>query len=63
MWEDSISSPPPVNEIRNAFGTAVEVFIINMLRNNNEEIKNIRGIMEQVKISVKGRDHRWLNTS
>lgn len=36
-WEDSISSPPsPVNEIRNALGTALENFIINMLCTNNK---------------------------
>lgn len=26
MWVDLILSPPPVNEIRNALGTAFEIF-------------------------------------
>lgn len=64
MWEDSISSPPPpVNEIRNALGTAFENFIFNMLCTNKEENKHIRKIMVEVKMSANCREHRWLNVS
>lgn len=65
MWEDSIlSPPPPVSEIRNALGTALKKKrSIHMLCSNRKDVKNMRKIIVEVKISANDRGHRWLNAT